>query len=211
MVSLTLSPAQFVFVNDLSRPCVSHLFVDNPYRPCFTTALSQLTLGFQRTLHLQHPWMRNFTRPEFAPVLFVSLFNVRVRSKRGDSQRIDVAMALCILFEPVSCQQRLIYASRTHHSSELCSSFPLLIYELHRKPRQKVLLKLEGQKIKRMTYILLDMPEIRTLLEPLYIPVQSLEPIIQHRVIVPYGSQIRLEMLRVHGVEADNSREGEDI
>jgi hypothetical protein len=50
------------------------------------------------------------------------------------------------------------------------------------------------------------MQKVRRLSEPLDVPIKPLEPIIQHRVIMPDDAQIRLEMLHIDGIKAHNRR-----
>lgn len=55
------------------------------------------------------------------------------------------------------------------------------------------------------------MLEISRLPKSLNIPVQVLQPIIQHGVIMPYHAQIRLEMLYIYRIEAHDRRIRKEI
>src|SRR3954468_8184421 len=59
--------------------------------------------------------------------------------------------------------------------------------------------------------VLLDMLEIRRLLERLDIPIQVFEVVVQKRVIVPDGAKIALKMLHVDCVEPDQCRIRADV
>lgn len=55
------------------------------------------------------------------------------------------------------------------------------------------------------------MLEIRRLPEPLNVMIQILQPIIQHRVIMPHNPHIGLEMLRIHCIESHHRRIRQNI
>jgi len=64
---------------------------------------------------------------------------------------------------------------------------------------------------KTRTYILLDVLEVRTVLECRMIPIQVLEPSIDVRIIVPNCPQVAFEMVFVYSIEAYNRRVGPNI
>ena len=59
--------------------------------------------------------------------------------------------------------------------------------------------------------VLLDMLEIGCLREPLHIPIQVFEVVVQKRVVVSDGAEIALEMLHVDRVEPDQRRLRADV
>ena len=59
--------------------------------------------------------------------------------------------------------------------------------------------------------VLLNMLEIRSLLEPLDIPIQVFEVVVQEWVVVPNGAEIALEMLHVDRVEPDQRHVCADV
>lgn len=65
---------------------------DHPYYHFSIFVHSQLTAL------LQNQWMFNFSRLQLTPINLISFLNLRIRAHRRYRQRVDVLMALRVLF-----------------------------------------------------------------------------------------------------------------